>query len=309
MQEAYDCQRLLHIFRACTLTRAPRLGFVDQLCHCLHVILPPQQAQLLEKKARRSGVLPSTATLQRQKFLLDMALICLRQQRENIARMRFLLIDSSPQLGRNWLWIDETSVSTDQIIPAAAAQTQLTLQLQLFLAKVPRLYQSTPSVRVAAEEILEVGDLCAHSALQASQTILQSATEHTYTPVCLGNWKSDAVGKASALCHALGLENPTCGKLTKALAEVRALCTDMGAELSFTELLVNLTPSWMETPVPRSMEIGSLEELDKDDPAVESGALDPASDGEVCDGDMIGSGNEAQLRQVFGHGFPMHSEC
>ena len=240
-------------------------NFVEHLCRCFHVMLPRQ--------AQQRGTLPSQSTLKRQRFLLDLAFVRARQLHMQVLppaeahHVRFMLADSSPQVGRNWLWIDETRVMRAHLIRVCQSHTALCLQARIVALR----WQRQEEALWRSEALLE--SLTSPELMQHAKELERCIVEHTYTPVSLGKWQSDVIGKGMALCHAMGLENPSQERLQHSLAEVRALCTDMGAEMNLTEIAIPLYPTWV-AETSQSIGTGVLDVAADPDTPIEEGTLD-----------------------------------
>ena len=76
---------------------------------------------------------------------------------------------------------------------------------------------------------------------------------YTPTPVGLGAGHADAIGKAKAATHALGLSCPDLNALSTCLRSFHSLTTDMGVEMSLPGVrmepdLAAFAPAWLQAP-------------------------------------------------------------
>ena len=193
-------------------------------------------------------------------FLLDMALVLARQKTQHPLddRVRMILADSSPQLGRNWFWVQETLIKRNDLIKLLYAYQLLVMAMRQAVASL-----ATAKVDSVFSALLQDDSL-----LESSVALSTGLSIHTYTPVALGKTQGDVAGKCQALAHMMGLEQKEPVSVRRSLAEVCAVCSDMGVEMHLADFPVSTQPFWMsEAPVAADhLEVG-LASLDGEDGA------------------------------------------
>lgn len=204
----------------------------------LHCVFPAISAASLMASMDAQHILPSPTLVKEARFIFDLALLLHdgRNAASEEAKTRFLWADSSPQWGRNWLWIQEHFISTAQAVELLRAAWCLIDELRL-LPRQPDAHED------ARDRSLQSASIHA-----AARLLKKGIAKVIHTPVILGSGQCGEVQEAAALCHALVL---LCGgnmaRLRKYLCEIRALCSDMGTEMGLAALQIHpeeVMPSW-----------------------------------------------------------------
>ena len=163
-----------------------------------------------------------------------MALLLLRQATRPRS-VRYLFADSSPQVGRNWLWVSESRIELQHLRKLVGVHREMVARMRYL---VTAFYNDELGL-----ETLCCDDLLVHCAA----TLAAGICEHTFTPVALGASQGDVAGKAKALAHMMALENPTPSRLRGALEEVVTVTSDMGVEMHLSDFPVTVAPFWLGT--------------------------------------------------------------
>ena len=177
--------------------------------------------------------LPSQSVLSQARFFLDLALMCeMRQRHAQMFDPRkgsthviddhgamYLMADSSPQGGVNWLMIEYSVIQHRDLIVCSMAASELSGAARRLTdaqeAGVPLLQEELDAERSAAEAIFGM---------------LQ---RHPMVPVGLGSGRSSMWHELHALYHSFFLECGDPALLSELAASIISLTSDRGTEAGF----------------------------------------------------------------------------
>ena len=230
-RKSWDGRALQYDFKAALQTR--RAGSLVEIVGILKDLLASQgQAGALSGLAPPSG-----STICRLYFRMDAALM-LRRRSFDTMHFRFLMADSSPQGGRDWLLSRATS-----------------------FAKQPSLLR-----RVFADLLEENRRAAGEKAGTAQEQVMflhKHLIHHALPPVAMGLSQTNVARKSSALIHAHMLEcKPR--DVNIALLATLSMTGDLGTEIGipdfrspFKELLPPWQRQWVEELVPDYAEVAA----------------------------------------------------
>ena len=151
---------------------------------------------------------------------------------------RFMLCDSSPQAGYDWLWCQYKEVQHNMLTSICRASHSLAADIERF----------------CEDEISIHGDswVPAPSPLPGWQPHLRvighGITEHICPPMALASGQSSLPHKARAVLHAWFLESP-CDGLDNCADSIQCVCSDLGVEVGLADFhctsLHSLLPEWL----------------------------------------------------------------
>ena len=182
-------------------------------------------------------------------FVVDIAMLLDSQSRfaEGVPMQRYLWMDSSPQIGRNWLWVQE------HVLPQAKA-VHLMYQVWELIAHMSA---------VEPDQLRDYDVVSPPHIRALCKSVMLNLRHHVHTPVALGSGMAKEVHEAAAVAHVCSLAaGGGMQGLKTYLSEVRATCTDMGTELGLSSLQVSadiLLPPWLRRC--RPMAADDAEEL------------------------------------------------
>ena len=301
----FSCDKLVRALQLSWNVRGGGKKCLEVVSLSLRSVLPPDLAESLIQRAQARSVLPGRSTLQRSRFSLDLALTLARQQWSASCGSvnRYLLADSSPQVGRNWLWVMEITIERSVIIHLCISACRLATAV----ADVVQQYRAAAQNDGDGDDAL-LQELAGDWQMAEDCCFLQEHVHaFTHIPVALGGREAGAVQEARALCHALALEHPSREALGEVLGQIYGCCTDMGTELGLSELAVSaaeVIPTWRLGP--SNLESGVNSDLAAGSGS-DGGALTPCGSMRLCGSDTdegprcagIDSGARAKARVKF----------
>ena len=191
---------------------------------------------------------PSGATLSRSQLLVDAAYCCFMRRRFAEHHTLYLLSDSSPQAGYDYLLSTCLMIKSDDLLACSKAARSLRSSWEAFLAA----YKADDGDRMAA---------IAQERYEAGRTLKEGLSVHRLLPMAIGAGASDLEHKSSALARALFAETQTQQEVSAALSRVVSVTTDMGTEKGFAEMsgtrLREILPSWaLDGPLQEDADAG-----------------------------------------------------
>ena len=204
----------------------------DAIATSISLVLPPELAEcVLQSFHDKTMKLPSPSSLSRFYFVADAALMMLQRkahadeqniaERDNQAPARYVMVDSSSQVGADWMVTVVTEIAADQLVPVCTA-----------VERIAALRDTNKEARAAtsggdhepdeADVLQEIQDM--------EETIARAVCMHTLPPVAIGYGSSSLSHKASALCHQMRLERSSWSEVRWMAHTVCAFTTDLGTE-------------------------------------------------------------------------------
>ena len=178
---------------------------------------------------------PSGATLSRSQLLVDAAFCCFMRRRFAEHHSLYLLSDSSPQAGYDYLLSTCLMIKSDDLLACSKAARSLRSSWEAFLAA----YKADDEDRMAA---------IAQERCEAGRILKEGLFVHRLLPMAIGAGASDLEHKSSALARALFAETQTQQEVCAVLSRVVSVTTDLGTEKGFAEMsgtrLREILPSW-----------------------------------------------------------------
>jgi len=187
--------------------------------------------------------LTSKSTLHRYELVLDCAFLAQRAAAStgDESMHRWMWVDSSPQQGFDWVWAELRELPSESAVPAFKAL----LSISAAVAEMPADPDALDLVFDAAYSLP-----CDWDSWHAH---LATMRHHVLIPTAVTIGQRTVMHKALALTHALAMESSSALDLSTALGSVKSFTSDMGAELSIPDLMVDhasdLLPPWLK-PVP-----------------------------------------------------------
>ena len=179
-----------------------------------------------------SRLAPKSSKVKRLYLQMDTAYMLFQQQLSSNALHRYLLVDSSPQGGRDWLLSKALVVHASPLKLVQAAETLSNL--------VARMEEQQNSREL--DPLLDAEE----DEQKLIAQIREGLNMHTLPPAALGLSHSNTAHKASALLHAMTLEVPA-HAFQHQLRCVLSVTGDLGVEIgipSFSSPLQELMPTW-----------------------------------------------------------------
>ena len=179
-----------------------------------------------------SRLAPKSSKVKRLYLQMDTAYMLFQQQLSSNALHRYLLVDSSPQGGRDWLLSKALVVHASPLKLVQAAETLSNL--------VARMEEQQNSREL--DPLLDAEE----DEQKLIAQIRDGLNMHTLPPAALGLSHSNTAHKASALLHAMTLEVPA-HAFQHQLRCVLSVTGDLGVEIgipSFSSPLQVLMPTW-----------------------------------------------------------------
>ena len=177
---------------------------------------------------------PKSSKVKRLYLQMDTAYMLYQQQLSSKSFHRYLLVDSSPQGGRDWLLSKALVVYASPLNLTQAARTLSNLVAQVGEHQSSRELDLDPSLNAKEDEQSLIAQ------------IREGLKTHTLPPAALGLSHSNTAHKASALLHAMTLEVPA-DAFQHQLRGVLSVTGDLGVEIgipSFSSPLQELMPTW-----------------------------------------------------------------
>lgn len=107
-------------------------GYIRTIMLALQAIFTPATAKALVEQIHAGHYLPHRNSVVSYRLALDIAHILLSQRElaKEASCLRFMWLDSSPQFGRNWLWIRQMSIPGDLVVHTFDSVLELGGRLQ-----------------------------------------------------------------------------------------------------------------------------------------------------------------------------------
>ena len=208
----------------------------------------------------------SPKTIFRTAFSLDVAIMLWCRQKhfsfQNLADgyYRYILSDSSPQEGQDWIWTEWVQIAHSKTIPTFKA----VLALQAAVARIlEQLQRDADKEAGQSNEDQEQGDrgkirfqallhqlLLQENSWSCYLTTLEDALLRvTCSPVALGSGHRDVVHKCAAIAFSWSL-HVGATNLERVMGEVVSHTTDLGVEHQLADFKtsnpLHLLPAWMQ---------------------------------------------------------------
>ena len=179
------------------------------------------------------NIFPSPATICRGRFYLDVAWMLLHRDRHRSMASEGgfmgVMLDSSPQGGRDYLMHEYLYISSQDLAVAFASSEEMMAMLGNQSLEADALVTATGALQDMIRRTFQV---------------------HVYPPVGIGSRRSSLAHKFHATFHGMRLESHT-WELTQKLADLCfVMTTDMGVESRLCEgesTATTLFPHWMPT--------------------------------------------------------------
>ncbi len=188
----YDAKVLIETFFAAWHLK-DQSSLKQMMSRTLKICFPGTSGDLLPAR------IPGRSTIYRSKLLIDLAIMRLRQTEWRADRLYFCSVDSSPQVGRDWLMSRQVEIDRCEVMhvwDAAMALARLSLD----------------------EEATHT----------ANGVLMEHVSTHHNPPMALGLGQTTAPHKCAALLHAIFLECPSWQALQSTFSNIVSLTTDMG---------------------------------------------------------------------------------
>ena len=208
----------------------------------IDVLAPSALKSVLLERLQRFGgrsLAFSKSRISRCQLFLDAALMLCRRDEEDVLPMsRVFLVDSSPQVGRDFLCIRGVSVARRSLVDFYSKFKDL---VSLELAWQPPDEDEDEEAATNQHRDEARADLVQDLAMLHQGSVLP--------PVGLGSAASSLVHKISAFTFSLSLEAGTLRGLRKVVEETFAFVVDMGTEIGMSDFMCNglltVLPAWL----------------------------------------------------------------
>ena len=241
---------LLRCLQLAFSTKGGATTLVDTITLALHATFPAATAAALVRSMQEQPVLPSATLVKESRFIFDIALLLDFGDRQSDSKLRYVMADSSPKHGRNWLWIAEDAVRTDSSVALMLDGWSLVEALR----QHSRQEDTQEDVGVFSDDRI----------LRLANNLLHGLEFYVHTPVVLGSGQCGVVQEAVAMTHVFTIAcRARYERLTAYMSEVKALCTDMGTEMGMSSLQVQaheILPAWFRTASASRMRGHNLDE-------------------------------------------------
>ena len=216
----YDAQFLFHCLIICfdnmhfggsrAEIRGADVPLKRLMTHALR-LLPNIYHQALTE-SMSLATFPSRSILCRMKFSFDVAWMLLRAERHAfliaVVSVGYLLVDSSPQGGRNWMLEEAIFVRGDELENAGEAALQL---------------KSFPRTAPFVDEQFENMDILCTA-------IKGALSRHTFPLTCMAARHADINHKCHCLVHSFRLDNSTWKLVAQFVNIFECVCADRDGE-------------------------------------------------------------------------------
>ncbi|CAE7253642.1 unnamed protein product, partial [Symbiodinium necroappetens] len=180
--------------------------------------------------------IPSGPTLSRSQLLIDAALCgYMRERFSQHDFVLYLLADSSPQAGHDYLLSTAVMIRRDELQKCADAAKYMRASWDDFVSA----YKN--------DDHNKMKDIATSRQLHGC-TLKSCILTHRLLPMAMGSGASGLDHKASALARSLFAETQSLPDLQRVLSQVVSFTTDMGTEFSIADMagltLKEILPSW-----------------------------------------------------------------
>jgi hypothetical protein len=155
-------------------------------------VLPWPLASGILQHISSHAVVPSKATMNRYRLVVDVAFLLLCQRVNVIPAARYMWADSSPTKTANWLWVEHHSIALEDLLIVRSASRLLTS-----CRGQEELLRSVQQHTLVRDR--EVQD--------ALYTLKRCVVHHIYVPAGMASGRTDVAHKASAMLHSMAF-NP-----------------------------------------------------------------------------------------------------
>jgi hypothetical protein len=165
---------------------------------------------------------------------------------------RYLLVDSSPQVGYDWLWSQYKQISANRAVSVCRALNKLQVDVAVH---AQRLRADDPECELVLEPLDSWKPLLA--------LIADGISEHISPPTAVASGHRGLAHKARALVHQWYLELPAHLSMNDHADTFEAVCSDMGVEMSLPDFrapdVESILPAWLNRDELRAdLESGSI---------------------------------------------------
>ena len=201
--------------------------------------------------------IPSASTLSRSQLLVDAAHCCFMRQRfrEQTFRM-YLLADSSPQAGQDYLLSTALMIACNDLEKCVAASSYMRSSWQELVEAYKRDDHETFADIVLLRN-------------QHGMTLASCINVHRFLPMALGSGASGLEHKTTALARAIFAETQSVSDLQSVLSQVVSMTSDMGTEMFIADMagftLREILPTWaVDADLELDVDAGGAEQLQAD---------------------------------------------
>ena len=240
------------------------------LKRCVDLMTPSTLRSVLLKRLETFSVrVMSASSVSRHQVYLDCAMMLLqRERRASLPEIYAWQVDSSPQLGRDFLLIRSTSV------PGRSLHEFDMKLRRLICLELSRLgQQGRSAIADRASDGPGSDGECMHTDEKqdsARADLIQDLRDlislHIFPPVGLGAGATSLAHKVSAFCYSLFMETGSRAALCQVLDSTFAFVTDMGTECGLADFmcedLSSILPEWLDAGLGEQLEPDCAQEPD-----------------------------------------------